>query len=354
MKKWTITDNKNYITVIYASNVFRYEYLFIKENIIPNIYEDNVSIRDVLMIHNNMFMNIILAPKTLYNYLFHYELESISVDETKIKAFCKEYESTKPNKLIIIGLICGLIFVGATCIDFVPANNVGVKWSIFNGTSEKTLDEGIVFKTPFDEIYTIPTTVQERTMKDVTVQTKDAQFLTLEVNVKFSVNKENAFNVYKRYENIDNLKKNIISNYSQKSIEKVVTQYNVIDVLGSKKNDIYKYATEELKIKLAKEGVNLVELTIKDMDAGKDIETAIKKEAIAKKEVETAKQNKEKAKTEAETKLIQAEGDAKANAVKTKALTNKVLLEQWIEKWDGKLPTVSGDDNMIDISKLLK
>ncbi|MCI9092971.1 MAG: prohibitin family protein [Coprobacillus sp.] len=262
--------------------------------------------------------------------------------------------SAKPNKLIIIGLICGLIFVGATCIDFVPANHVGVKWSIFNGTSEKTLDEGIVFKTPFDEIYTIPTTVQERTMKDVTVQTKDAQFLTLEVNVKFSVNKENAFNVYKRYENIDNLKKNIISNYSQKSIEKVVTQYNVIDVLGSKKNDIYKYATEELKIKLAKEGVNLVELTIKDMDAGKDIETAIKKEAIAKKEVETAKQNKEKAKTEAETKLIQAEGDAKANAVKTKALTNKVLLEQWIEKWDGKLPTVSGDDNMIDISKLLK
>ena len=59
-------------------------------------------------------------------------------------------------------------------------------------------------------------------------------------------------------------------------------------------------------------------------------------------------------KDEAETKLIQAEGEAKANAVKTKALTNKVLLEQWIEKWDGKLPTVSGDDNMIDISKLLK
>ncbi len=262
--------------------------------------------------------------------------------------------STKPNKLIIIGLICGFIFIGTMCVDFVPANHVGVKWSMFSGTSNKTLNEGLVIKAPFDKVYTIPTTVQERTMKDVTVQTKDAQFLTLEINVKFSVNKENAFNVYKRYENIDNLKKNIISNYSQKAIEKVVTQYNVIDALGEKKNDIYKHSTEELKNKLANEGVNLVELTIKDMDAGEDIENAIRKEAIAKKEVETAKQNKEKAKTEAETKLIQAEGEAKANAVKTKALTNKVLLEQWIEKWDGKLPTVSGDDNMIDISKLLK
>ncbi len=102
MKKWIITDKKNYITVIYAANVFRYEYLFIKENDIPVIYVENVSIRDVLMIHRNMFMNIILAPKTLYNYLFHYELESISVDETKIKAFCKEYESTEPTKEIIL------------------------------------------------------------------------------------------------------------------------------------------------------------------------------------------------------------------------------------------------------------
>lgn len=268
-----------------------------------------------------------------------------------------EYEEwkNKPSKLLFIGILCIFIFVGSMCIDFVPANHVGVKWSIFGGTSDKTLNEGIVIKAPFDKVYTIPTTVQERTMKDVSVQTKDAQFLTLEINVKFSVNKENAFNVYKRYENIDNLKQNIISNYSQKAIEKIVTQYNVIDALGEKKNDIYKRSTEELKNKLANEGVNLVELTIKDMDAGDDIENAIRKEAIAKKDVETAKQNKEKAKTEAETKLIRAQGEAKANAVKTKALTDKVLLEQWIEKWNGILPIVSGSDgNMIDISELLK
>ncbi|MCI9092712.1 MAG: prohibitin family protein [Coprobacillus sp.] len=261
----------------------------------------------------------------------------------------------KPSKLLYAGILCIFIFVSSMCIDFVPANNVGVKWSMIGGTSNKTLNEGIVLKTPMDKIYTIPTTVQERTMKDVTVQTKDAQFLTMEVNVKFSVNKENAFNVYKRYENIDNLKQNIISNYSQKAIEKIVTQYNVIDVLGEKKNDIYNLATEELKNKLSAEGVNLVELTIKDMDAGDEIEKAIKAEAVAKKAVETAKQNKEKAKTEAETKLIQAQGEAKANAVKTKALTDKVLLEQWIEKWNGILPMVSGSDsNMIDISELLK
>lgn len=260
-----------------------------------------------------------------------------------------------PNKKILFALIPLVLFIGTMCISYVPANNVGVKWSMFGGTSEKTLNEGVVIKTPFDKIYTIPTTVQERTIKNVIVHTKDSQFLTMEINVKFSVNKENAFNVYKRYENIDNMKKNIISNYSQKAVESVVTEYNIMDVLGDKKNDIYKLTTKALKEKLEYEGVNLVELTIKNMDAGDEIEKAIKAEAVAKKEVETAEQKKLKAEKEAETKLIKAQGEAKANEVKTKALTNEVLLEKYIDKWNGKLPSVSGsDNNIIDISKLMK
>ncbi|PJN79822.1 hypothetical protein CWE04_11460 [Thomasclavelia cocleata] len=91
------------------------------------------------------------------------------------------------------------------------------------------------------------------------------------------------------------------------------------------------------------------------MDAGAEIENAIKQEAVAKKNVETAEQNKQIAQKEAETKLIKAQGEANANAVKTSQLTDQILIEQWIEKWDGELPTVSGsNNNMIDISKLLE
>lgn len=90
MKKWIITDKKNYIAVIYASNVFHYEYLTVKENYIPNIYMEKVSIGDVLKVHKNFFMNIIFAPETLYNYFFHYVFKSITVDEIKIKNFCEE------------------------------------------------------------------------------------------------------------------------------------------------------------------------------------------------------------------------------------------------------------------------
>ena len=259
----------------------------------------------------------------------------------------------KPNKRIALAIIPVILFVGTMCIVTIPSNTVGIKWSMISGTSENTLDEGIAFKSPFDKVYKLATTVQEQNMSFV-VQTKDAQFLTVEANVKFQVNKANAFKVYKRHTTIDNLKVNVMSNYTQKSMSSVVTGYNIIDVLGEKQNEVYTLTTDELTKKLEAEGVNLVELTIKDMDAGADIENAIKMEAVQQKAVETARQKQEQAKIEAETKLIEAEGEAKANAVKTKALTDEVLAEMWINKWNGVLPSVSGSEGiMIDVNSLL-
>ncbi|WP_077325514.1 SPFH domain-containing protein [Anaerostipes hadrus] len=131
----------------------------------------------------------------------------------------------------------------------------------------------------------MPTTVEERTIKKVNVQTKDAQFVTSEVNVKFRVNQKDAFKVYKRYTTLDNLKQNIISNYAQKSIETVVTQYNVIDVLGARKMKFIRWQAKDLQEMLKSEGVELIQLTIKDMNAGDEIEKAIADEAVAKREL---------------------------------------------------------------------
>lgn len=263
-------------------------------------------------------------------------------------------EPKKSKKGALWALVPIVIFVLTLCIVYVPSNNVGIRWSAFGGTSSKTLNEGITFKSPIDKIYYIPTTVEERTIKNVNVQTKDAQFVRAEVNVKFRVNQKDAFKVYKRYTTLDNLKQNIISNYAQKSIETVVTQYNVIDTLGAKKNEIYALATKDLQNMLKDEGVELVQLTIKDMNAGNEIEKAIADEAVAKKRVETAEQNRLKAKKDAETKVVNAKAEADANKILEKQLTNKILIQQWIEKWNGEVPKVSGDSkSMINIQDLL-
>ena len=254
----------------------------------------------------------------------------------------------KSKKIALLGIVPLAMFVISLCIVYVPSNNVGIRWSAFGGTR-------IAIKSPIDKVFLIPTTVEERTIKKVNVQTKDAQFVTSEVNVKFKVNQKDAFKVYKRYTTLDNLKQNIISNYAQKSIETVVTQYNVIDVLGAQKNEVYTMATKDLQQMLKSEGVELIQLTIKDMNAGDEIEKAIADEAVAKKRVETAEQNRLKAKKDAETKVINAKAEADANKILEKQMTNKILAQQWIKKWNGEVPKVSGDNkSMINIGDLIK
>lgn len=268
----------------------------------------------------------------------------------KVKDGMEEYKVNKKCFLSIIPLGL-LVFVQSICV--IPSNTVGVKYSALNGTSKNTLKEGVHFVTPFvDKIYKIDTTVQERTDDQVSVQTKDAQWAKMQVNVKYEVSKSNAFKVYKQYKTMDALKENIIGNYAQNAMNEVCSKYNIIDLLGDQRNEIINKASEILRENLEKEGVTLKMLTIKDLDAGEKIEKAISDEAVAKKQVETAKQKQEKARTEAETKLIEAEGEANANAVKTKALTPEVLQEQWINKWDGKLPKVTDGNTMIGLDNL--
>ena len=50
------------------------------------------------------------------------------------------------------------------------------------------------------------------------------------------------------------------------------------------------------------------------------------------------------AKADAEAKIVAAEAEAKSNDLLEKSLTDKILYQMYIEKWDGRLPsTIAGD-----------
>ena len=53
-------------------------------------------------------------------------------------------------------------------------------------------------------------------------------------------------------------------------------------------------------------------------------------------ELDKLKIEKDKAKLDAERKLIIAEGERKANEEKAKGLTEQILKEQAIQKWNGQ------------------
>ena len=234
-----------------------------------------------------------------------------------------EYNNvTKKGLVTIIGTI-GIIILAVlfrlTAVTKIPANTVGVKYSAVSGVQDKTLSSGYHLKMPFmDKIYKLTTEVQTSKIKQVTTQTNDAQYLDSTLDVKWRVSNKNAMQVFKDFQNIDNLKSRGIKPAVQRAMEEITVDYNIVEILGSKRNEVYTEFEKHLKKRLEAYGVDLVTVTITDTDAGQEIENAIKNEAVKQKEVDTARQEQEKAKVDAETKQIQAQADADAKVIAAK------------------------------------
>ena len=260
-----------------------------------------------------------------------------------------------------IGLGC-LLLILFGCFTNIGANTVGIFYNPFKGgIQDEVLSEGFKSKSPFDKVYKINTEIQEFNFENISVQTNDSQFVNTIIQAQVRISKENAFNYFKKYGN-KQLKdiSSIISNTIQKQLEEVTTQYNIMEVLGEKRNDIVNKTLELAKSELEKDGISVERIVLVDTDAGENIENAIANEAIKKKEAESAQYEKEKAELEGEAKIIQAqkEGEAKvieaqkekeANELKQTTLTQQILMEKMIEKWNGALPTTMLNDDVMSV-----
>lgn len=276
----------------------------------------------------------------------------------------------------------GLLICIPNFFTVVPPNNVGVIYSPFKGVSDITLPEGFHTKGFFDKVYPISTEVQTKVISGIYGQTKDAQYLTMSIDVKYRVNSANAFNVFRQFRTLNEVDKNLIAPLVQRSVEAVTTKYGIIEFLGEKRNEAYTEIEEQLRQRLAANDIDLHSITLSDTDAGEEIEKAIEEEAVARKKVETAQQererakieseqrvieaeaNKKKAEVEAETQLVKARADAEASLVKAQAeteaykilteqLTDELIKKMWIDKWNGQMPRyVGGTDDtfLLDIT----
>lgn len=255
-------------------------------------------------------------------------------------------EEWKFRKRMFLGIF-GLLIVVFGCFTTIGANTVGIMYNPFKGgIQNEVLSEGFKTKTPFDKVYKISTEVQEFDFKDISVQTNDSQWVNSIIQIQARIDKEKAFEYFKKYggKNLSDIQ-SILSNTTQKQLEKITTQYNIMEVLGEKRDEIVNKTLEGVKEELLKDGILVERILLVDTDAGEEIEKAIQKEASAKKEAETAKYQKEKAELEGQAKVIEAQKEKEANELKQKSLTNEILTEKMIEKWDGKLPaTMLGKD----------
>ncbi len=269
----------------------------------------------------------------------------------------------KPNAKKISGIVIAVVIIIAVVVFIsrslvvIPANTVGIRFAPFSGgVQDEILEEGMKIVMPWDLVYKISTEVQSKRIDKVYGQTKDAQFLTIAIDVKYKVDKALAFEVFKNFKTMDNVDRDLIIPTTQRAVEGVTTQYNIIEILGSERNSVYTTIEKDLNERLQSNGISLHSITFLDTDAGEDIEQAIRAEAVAKKAVETAEQNRMKALKDAERRIIEAQAEAEEKRIIAESISeNPEIIElEWIKKWNGILPEVmsgEGGGFILDLNK---
>jgi len=241
----------------------------------------------------------------------------------------------------------------------VPANRVGVMFDpLNNGVQSYLLQEGLKIKAPYQTVYVLSTEVTEITFDNISVQTNDSQWLDTTLQIQVSVDKNKAFEYFRKHRNKELIQiQSILKSTTQRELEIITTSYNIMEILGGSRAEIVNLTFDLLEDELMKDGIILHRLILVDTDAGDTIEAAIALEAAAKKEAEAAQWLRIKAEEEGAAKVILAEKEKEANDILTFSLTEEILqklrIDLYMEKWDGRLPQVVGGDGtdfIIDIT----
>lgn len=260
-----------------------------------------------------------------------------------------EAEKWEFKPRMIISLLW-LIIILFGCFSTIKTGEIGIK-TRFGKIVGSTTNEGIIFKSPIEKIEKINIKVQKYKNKDaLSTSTKDMQIVN---NIKVSINYQiDGTNVVELYKKVGiNYSDTILEPAIQETIKGVISKYTS-EELVTKRSEISLDINNTLNERIKNYGINSVSVAINNFDFSEAYNQAIEQKAVAEQNVLKAQQELEQTKVEAEKKIVEAEATNKANELLKQNVTDEVLMKQFIEKWDGKLPTTYAGNDILKMFNL--
>ena len=271
---------------------------------------------------------------------------------------------------IIILVVIVVIFqpIGCTTID---SGDIGIKFHKWSSSSE---DYGGVegsckgwafYNTYTTNIFTYPTYTQRKTYKAFNVNAKDASIFQMDPTIAYRINPAKAPDIFVKYRvGIGELENGYIRTCIYEAYRTCANKYTSDSLMANRAN-FESDVRARLEKSLMSEGFIVEEFTsqitppasltqiINEKNAA--IQSALKSENLVKEAEAKAKIAIAEAEGKAKAMKVKADAEAYYNKAIAASLTQYVVMEDWIEKWDGKLPTVQGGQNMMfDMTKFIK
>lgn len=273
-----------------------------------------------------------------------------------------EYEKVSKTWRVTPLIIAVALLIMSSSFVIIPTGYTGVR-TTFGQIDEVTVQNGFNWKLPFVQSVEVVNNKQQDISFDGQVWCETGERTTIyyeAITVTYQINPEKSAWIYA---NVSSYKDALVSPSLVTSAIKASSK-SLSDVDATNRSAIEPLAMENIQKSLdEKYGDGIVyinKVTINNADFEDSYNAAIAAKQQAQLEAEQqaienqraidkatadAEVMRKTAEAEAQAKLIAAEAEAQANEMLERSLTDMILGQMYIEKWDGKLPDfVAGED----------
>lgn len=241
--------------------------------------------------------------------------------------------------ILVIALAAGILFSSYVVIE---PGHTGVVVTL-GKVDDHVLQEGFHFKVPFiQEIVKIDNRIVKLEV-ETEAFSKDLQTVQTKLAINYRVDTNKSYSIYK---NVGADYENVLIVPAVNEVLKAISSAYTAEESVTNRTLISNGLVEGLNSKLNNSGLYVTDVNIIDFDFSDAFIQAIEEKQVAQQKLLTAETEKQtaiaKAEADAETIKIKAEAEAEANRVLSESITSNVIEYNKIEKWDGKLPQVTG------------
>ena len=284
----------------------------------------------------------------------------------------------QPNKKLsagcLISVFCCIVItiILANSCTVVDSGEIGIKFHKWSSNEQdyggvEGTCKGWVFYNPItSSVFTYPTYIQRKNYEPFQVNAKDASVFRMDPTIAYRINPEKACDIFTKYrKGIEDLENGYIRTCIYEAYRTCANRYTS-DSLMSNRANFESDVRQRLEKSLMDEGFLVEEFTsqitppeslaqmINEKNAA--VQSALKAENKVKEAEAEAKIKIAEAKGAAEAMQIKADAEAYYNTKIAASLSQHIVQEDWIEKWDGHLPTVTGSGGgmILDLKDLKK
>jgi regulator of protease activity HflC (stomatin/prohibitin superfamily) len=247
-------------------------------------------------------------------------------------------------KLVLAVVVLILLFALAP-FGTVPAGHRGVM-TTFGSPSDQVLSEGIHFRVPIAQKLNLVNVSIQKGEGDGDAASRDLQTVHTRVALNYHVKPEAAMTVFRDLGNEPGQR--IIIPAVQEAVKAVTARFTAEELIA-KRTDVRDQIVAQLHERLARHGIVVDEFSIVNFNFSRSFNDAIEAKTTAEQLKLKAERDLQRIEVEAKQRVAQARAEAESLAVQRQQVTPELIRlremenqRMAIEKWDGKLPNVSG------------